>query len=158
MMGKLGTERRLLVVAVLAAVAALAAGVAQSRAGTAVRDRQFVLVETTTDRATVDVDRSGTSTPGDAFLFHSVLTTPGGTAVGTVDGHCIVLMGARNLCHSVVSLPRGTLATTFVAPAGAATLEITIDGGTRRFDRARGQILATRATSTAFREVFDVDR
>ena len=49
---------------------------------TAVRDRQFVLIETTTDPATVDVDRSGTSTPGDAFLFHSVLTTTGGVRSG----------------------------------------------------------------------------
>jgi hypothetical protein len=45
-----------------------------------------------------------------------------------------------------------------VAAAGAATLGISIDGGTGGLDRARGQITAVRATQTAFREVFDIDR
>jgi hypothetical protein len=104
------------------------------------------------------VDGSGTSTPGDEFLFRSVLTTPGGADAGSVDGHCTVLMAGQSLCHSVATLRRGTLSTTFVAAAGAATLHISIDGGTGGLDRARGQITAVRATQTAFREVFDIDR
>jgi hypothetical protein len=151
--------RRVLLTGVaVGALATIAGAASVSHAGATATDRQFVLFETTTDRATVDVDGSGTSTPGDEFLFHSALTTPGGTEVGSVDGHCTVLMGGRNLCHSVVTLRRGTLSTTFVAGAGSATLNISIDGGTGGLDRARGQITAVRATQTAFREVFDIDR
>ena len=106
----------------------------------------------------MDVDRSGGPSPGDAFIFHSVLTDAAGTTVGNVDGHCITLLGGRVLCHSVVALARGTLSTTFEAAGGSATLAISIDGGTGRYDRAGGQISATRATSTAFTEVFDIDR
>ena len=156
-MGILGTRRHLAAAAgIVAALAAAGAGIA--RADGAPRRGEFVLTETTTNRASVDVDTSGTSTPGDAFLFHSVLTDAAGARVGTVDGHCVVLLGGRNLCHSVVALARGTLSTTFVAAAGAATLAISIDGGTGAFDRARGQIRATRASQTAFREEFDIDR
>jgi hypothetical protein len=151
--------RRVLLTGIAAGAAAVVVGTAAvSHAGATANDRQFVLFETTTDRATVDVDGSGTSTPGDEFMFHSVLATPGGTDVGSVDGHCTVLMGGQNLCHSVVTLRRGTLSTTFVAAAGAAALDISIDGGTGGLDRARGQITAVRATQTAFREVFDIDR
>jgi hypothetical protein len=156
-MGIWGTRRRLLAAAGIAAVVA-AGGASMARAGGTPVHGNFVLTETTTARASVDVDRSGTSSPGDAFIFHSVLTNAAGTAVGSVDGHCVVLLGGRNLCHSVVALERGTLSTTFVAAAGSATLAISIDGGTGRYDRARGQITATRATSTAFREEFDIDR
>ena len=80
----------------------------------------------------MDVDRSGGPSPGDAFIFHSVLTNTAGTTVGHVDGHCITLLGGRVLCHSVVSLARGTLSTTFEAAGGSATLAISIDGGTGR--------------------------
>jgi len=157
-MGILGIRRRLLGAAGAAVIVAAAAGAAVAQAGGGAARGEFVLTETTTQRASVDVDGSGTSTPGDAFIFHSVLTNGSGAAVGSVDGHCVVLLGGRNLCHSVVALARGTLSTTFVAAAGSATLDISIDGGTGRLDRARGQITATRATSTAFREVFDIDR
>jgi len=157
-MGILGMRRRRLGVAGVAAVIVTTVGAAVAQGDRSAARGEFVLTETTTARASVDVDRSGTSTPGDAFIFHSVLTNASGTAVGSVDGHCVVLIGARNLCHSVVALSRGTLSTTFVATAGSATLNISIDGGTGRLDRARGQITATRATSTAFREVFDIDR
>jgi hypothetical protein len=151
--------QRVLLTGIAAGAAVMVAGTPSlSHAGATANDRRFVLFETTTDRATVDVDGSGTSTPGDEFMFHSVLATPGGTAVGSVDGHCTVLMGGRNLCHSVATLRRGTLSTTFVAAAGSATLHISIDGGTGALDRARGQITAVRATQTAFREVFDIDR
>ncbi len=156
-MGIWGTRRRLLAATGIAVVVA-AGGASIARAGGAAAHRELVLTETTTDRASVDVDRSGTSTPGDAFIFHSVLTDGAGATVGSVDGHCVVLLGARNLCHSVVSLSRGTLSTTFVADGGSATLAISIDGGTGRYDRARGQITATRATSTAFTEELDIDR
>jgi hypothetical protein len=156
-MGIWSTRRRLLAAAGIAAVVA-AGGASIARAGGTPAHGEFVLTETTTARASVDVDRSGTSSPGDAFIFHSVLTNAAGTTVGSVDGHCVVLLGGRNLCHSVVALERGTLSTTFVAAGGSATLAISIDGGTGRYDRARGQITATRATSTAFREEFDIDR
>jgi hypothetical protein len=156
-MGIWGTRRRVLAAAGIAAVVA-AGGASIARAGGPPAHGEFVLTETTTARASVDVDGSGTSTPGDAFIFHSVLTNGSGTAVGSVDGHCVVLLNERNLCHSVVALAAGTLSTTFVAAAGSATLHISIDGGTGRYDRARGQITATRATQTAFREVFDIDR
>ena len=156
-MGILGTRRGLLAAAGVA-VAVAAGGASIARAGGPPAHGEFVLTETTTARASVDVDRSGTSSPGDAFIFHSVLTNGSGATVGTVDGHCVVLLGGRNLCHSVVSLEHGTLSTTFVASAGSATLAISIDGGTGRYDRARGQITATRATQTAFREEFDIDR
>jgi len=157
-MGIMGTRRRLLAAAAITAALAAAGGASIAHADGAAARGEFVLTETTTNRASVDVDRSGTSTPGDAFIFHSVLTDAAGTRVGTVDGHCVVLLGGRNLCHSVVALGRGTLSTTFVAAAGSATLAISIDGGTGRFDRARGQIRATRASQTAFREEFDIDR
>jgi hypothetical protein len=157
-MGNLSFRRRLLGAVGMAAVTVAAGGAAVAHADRGAARGEFVLTETTTARASVDVDGSGTSTPGDAFIFHSVLTNGAGTAVGTVDGHCVVLLGARNLCHSVVSLPHGTLSTTFVAAAGSATLAISIDGGTGRLDRVHGQITATRATQTAFREVFDIDR
>jgi hypothetical protein len=151
--------RRVLLTGVAAGAAAMVVGTAAvSHAGARTNDREFVLFETTTDRATVDVDGSGTPTPGDEFMFHSVLTTPSGADAGTVDGHCTVLMAGQSLCHSVATLHRGTLSTTFVAAAGAATLHISIDGGTGGLDRARGQITAVRATQTAFREVFDIDR
>jgi hypothetical protein len=156
-MGIWSTRRRLLAATGIA-IAVAAGGASIARAGGAAAHGEFVLTETTTARASVDVDRSGTSSPGDAFIFHSVLTDGAGATVGHVDGHCVVLLGARNLCHSVVSLARGTLSTTFVATGGSATLAISIDGGTGRYDRARGQISATRATSTAFREEFDIDR
>lgn len=156
-MGIMGTRRRLLAAAAITAALAAAGGASIAHADGAAGG-EFVLTETTTNRASVDVDRSGTSTPGDAFIFHSVLTDGTGTRVGTVDGHCVVLLGGRNLCHSVVTLARGTLSTTFVAAAGSATLAISIDGGTGRFDRARGQIQAARASQTAFREEFDIDR
>jgi hypothetical protein len=158
-MGNLGTRRRVLVAAGITAAMAIvggAAGIAHADGGSG--RGEFVLTETTTNRAGVDVDGSGTPTPGDAFIFHSVLTDAGGTRVGTVDGHCVALLGGRNLCHSVVALARGTLSTTFVAAADSATLAISIDGGTGRFDRARGQIRATRASQAAFREEFDIDR
>ena len=158
-MGNLGSRRRVLAAAGIAAAMAIvggAAGIAHADGGSA--RGAFVLTETTTDRASVDVDGSGTATPGDAFIFHSVLTDAAGSRVGTVDGHCVALLGGRNLCHSVVALAHGTLSTTFVAAAGSATLAISIDGGTGRFDRARGQIRATRASQTAFREEFDIDR
>jgi hypothetical protein len=158
-MGTMGTKRRAVVLTILAAIAATVAGGASiAQAGGARPHGEFVLTETTTGRASVDVDRSGGPSPGDAFIFHSVLTNAVGTAVGSVDGHCTTLLGGRVLCHSVVSLAHGTLSTTFAAAGGSATLAISIDGGTGRFDRARGQISATRATSTAFREVFDIDR
>jgi hypothetical protein len=157
-MGILGTRRRLLAAAGIAAAVVVAGGTSIANAGGGSARGEFVLTETTTARASVDVDRSGTSSPGDAFIFHSVLTNGAGATVGSVDGHCVVLLGGRNLCHSVVSLARGTLSTTFVASAGSATLAISIDGGTGRYDRARGQISATRATQTAFREEFDIDR
>jgi len=158
-MGTMGTKRRAIVVTILAAIAATVAGGASiAQAGGSRADGEFVLTETTTGRASVDVDRSGGPSPGDEFIFHSVLTNAAGTAVGSVDGHCTTLLGSRVLCHSVVSLARGTLSTTFEAAGGSATLAISIDGGTGRYDRARGQITATRATSTAFREVFDIDR
>lgn len=157
-MGNLGTRRRRLAALgiVAAAVAAGGAGIAHASGGSA--HGEFVLIETTTSRASVDVDGSGTATPGDAFIFHSVLTDPDGTRAGAVDGHCVALLGGRNLCHSVVALAGGRLSTTFVATAGSATLAISIDGGTGRFDRAHGQIRATRASQTAFREEFDIDR
>lgn len=159
-MGITSTKRRAIVVTILAAIAATVAGGASiAHAGGSGRPHgEFVLTETTTGRASVDVDRSGGSSPGDEFIFHSVLTNAAATAVGSVDGHCTTLLDGRVLCHSVVSLARGTLSTTFVAAGGSATLAISIDGGTGRYDRARGQITATRATSTAFREVFDIDR
>ena len=140
------------------AVAVAAGGTSIARAGGPPAHAEFVLTETTTGRASVDVDGSGTSSPGDAFIFHSMLMNGSGATVGTVNGHCVVLLGGRNLCHSVVSLARGALSTTFVASAGSATLAISIDGGTGRYDRTRGQITATRATQTAFREEFDIDR
>lgn len=158
-MGTMGTRRRAIVLTILAAIAATVAGGASiAHAGGARAHGEFVLTETTTGRASVDVDRSGGPSPGDEFIFHSVLTNAAATAVGSVDGHCTTLLGGRVLCHSVVSLARGTLSTTFEAAGGSATLAISIDGGTGRYDRARGQISATRATSTAFREVFDIDR
>ena len=151
--------RRTLITGLVAGIAAIAVGGASlADAGSTAAGGRFVLIETTTDRATVDVDRSGTSTPGDEFIFHSVLTNAAGTQVGSVNGHCTVLPGARNLCHSVVALARGTLSTTFVAAAGSAQLAISIDGGTGRLGRSRGQITATRASQTAVREVFDIDR
>ena len=157
-MTSLGFGRRALHMGLVAGIAAIVAGGA-SLAGAhgSPAGSRFVLLETTTDRAIVDVDQSGTPTPGDAFIFHSVLTNAAGTQVGTVNGHCVTLLGSRNLCHSVVSLARGRLSTTFVAAAGSARLAISIDGGTGAFDRAGGQIIATRATQTAFREVFDID-
>jgi hypothetical protein len=157
-MGIMGTRRRLAFGAVVAAIAATAIGASMAQADGPRRPGEFVLTETTTARASVDVDRSGTSSPGDAFLFHSVLTNSAGATVGSVNGHCVTLMGGRVLCHSVVSLAHGTLSTTFVAAGGSATLRISIDGGTGRYDRARGQITATRASQTAFREEFDIDR
>jgi hypothetical protein len=157
-MGIPGTRRRLLAAAGITAALAAGGGAAIAHADKAAAHGEFVLTETTTNRASVDVDRSGTPTPGDAFIFHSVLTDGAGARVGTVDGHCVALLGGRNLCHSVVALARGTLSTTFVAAAGSATLAISIDGGTGHFDRARGQITATRASQTAFREEFDIDR
>ena len=159
-MGTIDTRRRAIVVTILAAVAATVAGGASiAHAGSTGRAHgEFVLTETTTQRASVDVDGSGGPSPGDAFMFRSVLSNPAGTAVGSVDGHCTTLLGGRVLCHSVVSLAHGTLSTTFVAAAGSATLAISIDGGTGLYDRARGQISATRATSVAFRETFDIDR
>jgi hypothetical protein len=157
-MGILGMRRRPFSAAVIAVIAAAAGGAAVAHADRGTARGEFVLTETTTARASVDVDRSGPSTQGDAFLFHSVLTNEAGARVGSVNGHCVVLLGGRSLCHSVATLARGTLSTTFVAAAGSATLHISIDGGTGRFDRSRGQISATRATSTAFSEVFDIDR
>ena len=66
-----------------------------------------------------------------------MLTDGAGPTVGSVDGHCVVLLGARNLCHSVVSLARGTLSTTFVAAGGSATLAISIDGRPREVISSR---------------------
>jgi hypothetical protein len=157
-MGIMGTRRRLVCGAVAAAIAATAIGASIAQADGPRRHGEFVLIETSTARASVDVDGSGTSSPGDAFIFHSVLTTAAGATVGSVDGHCVVLLGGRVLCHSVVSLAHGTLSTTFAAAGGSATLAISIDGGTGTYDRARGQITATRASQTAFREEFDIDR
>lgn len=158
-MGTSGMRRRAIAVSIVAAIAAIAGGGASiAQAGGSTARGEFVLTETTTARAVVDVDGSGTSTPGDEFVFHSVLTNAAGATAGGVNGHCTALLGGRSLCHSVVSLTRGTLSTTFVAAAGSATLAISIDGGTGAYDRARGQITATRATQTAFREVFDIDR
>ncbi len=157
-MGTMGAKQRAAVVTILAAIAATVVGGASiAHAGGSRAHGEFVLTETTTGRASVDVDRSGGSSPGDEFMFHSVLANATGTAVGSVDGHCTTLLGGRVLCHSVVSLAHGTLSTTFVANAGSVTLAISIDGGTGRYDRARGQITATRATPTAFREEFDID-
>jgi hypothetical protein len=158
-MGTRVTKRRAIAVSIVAAIAATAGGGASiAQAGDSSAQGRLVLTETTTGRASVDVDGSGTATPGDEFIFHSVLTNASGATVGAVNGHCTALLGGRNLCHSVVSLAHGTLSTTFVAAGGAATLVISIDGGTGRYDRARGQISATRATSVAFREEFDIDR
>lgn len=117
----------------------------------------FRLIETTTNRATVDVDRSGSSTPGDEFIFHSTLANGVGTIVGTVDGHCTQLLSATTMCHAVVTLRAGTLSTTFVAAVGAPELHITIDGGTGAFDTAHGQITAKAISATAFSEVIDID-
>ena len=157
-MGIRGTRRRSLAATAVAAVVVAAAGASIAHAGGSGARGEFVLTETTTNRASVDVDGSGTPTPGDAFIFHSVLTNASGAQVGTVNGHCVTLLGSRVLCHSVVALAHGTLSTTFVAAGGSAALAISIDGGTGRYDRARGHITATRASQTAFREEFDIDR
>ena len=158
-MGTSGTRRRALAVSIVGAIVGIAGGGASiAHAGGSAARGELILTETTTARASVDVDGSGTPTPGDEFIFHSVLTDASGDTVGGVNGHCTAMLGGRNLCSSVVSLEHGTLSTTFVAAAGAPTLAISIDGGTGRYDRARGQISAVRATSVAFLETFDIDR
>src|SRR3954467_6026383 len=116
-MGTMGTKRRAIVVAILAAIAATVAGGASiAHAGGARSHGEFVLTETTTGRASFDVDRSGGSSPGDAFIFHSVLTDAAATAVGTVDGHCTTLLDGRGLCPSALHPSHRTPSTPFPAP------------------------------------------
>lgn len=152
-----GRGGRLLLAAGVATMALAAGRATHARAVVGPEGLRLVLVETTTDRAVVDVDGSGGSSAGDEFIFHAVLTRLGGKTVGGVDGHCTTLLESRVLCHAVYRLRGGTLSTTFAAQAGDATLHISIDGGTGPFDEARGQIVATRASQTAFREVVDID-
>ena len=61
-MGIWGTRRRLLAATGIA-VAVAAGGASIARAGGAAAHGEFVLAETTTARASVDVDRSGGPTP-----------------------------------------------------------------------------------------------
>jgi hypothetical protein len=152
MIGNRTTRRAVWVGLALVVVAAV--GGASAAAGS---EHGFRLIETTTHRATVDVDRSGSSTPGDEFIFHSTLANGAGTIVGSVDGHCTQLLSATTMCHAVMTLRAGTLSTTFVAAVGSPTLHIAIDGGTGAFDRAHGQITATAVSATAFSEVIDID-
>ena len=74
-MGTSGTKRRAGRRPIVAAIAATVAGGASiAHAGGSAARGEFILTETTTARASVDVDGSGTPTPGDEFIFHSVLT------------------------------------------------------------------------------------
>jgi hypothetical protein len=151
--------RRVLVTALLVAVTAvIAGGVSLARAGgTGSGDADvLVLKEKQTKSVFVNVNPNGPA--GNEFVFHSTLSNASGQ-VGTVDGLCVFVLARTAQCHVTATLPGGTLTVSALLPASnrPVTTHGSIDGGTGRYDEARGQVTIVPQTNTLSTDTFDID-
>jgi hypothetical protein len=151
--------RRLLATALLAAVTALIVGgvsLARAGGGDNGKDETFVLFDKQTKSAFVETNPSGPV--GNEFIFHSTLSNSGGQ-VGTLDALCVVVFVNRAQCHGTVRLPGGTLTISGLVSTSNSptTSHASIDGGTGRYDEARGQIRIVQHTETTSTDTFDID-
>lgn len=160
--------RKFLPLAIAAGVAALvvgsvslASGSSSARVQTAKDSPDLVFLDITVHTATVDVDNSHSFTPGDEFIFNSVLKNPDGTkTLGTVQGYCVAtdLSQSPNTAHCVTT---ATFAGGTIEGDGLSSqqgsFKLAVTGGTGQFDQARGEITIQPLSADRSIDTLDID-
>jgi hypothetical protein len=117
----------------------------------------MVLTEVNNGGVFVNVRHQNRPRPGDEFIFRSKLLNADGDRVGSINGICTIVLRGKVLCQATVRLPGGTLSATAVSTEEARVTHIAINGGTGRYDRARGQVTSTTTGPNTSRDVIDLD-
>jgi hypothetical protein len=153
--------RRVVVTAITAALVAMAiGGVSLARAGGGhASNHTLRFTETQTASAFVDISHTKNGKPGDEFIFHSKLAKPsGGATVGSLDVACTLVVGGHVQCLGTATLPGGTLSVTALVQAnGNPPTHISVNGGTGKFAKVRGDGLSTPTGATTDDDVFHLN-
>ncbi len=136
--------RKLLVIATLAALGALAVGGAAFASGSNDHSgRTITVIEKGTSANFVDLGAKGPSF-GDEFFFQSQLWNADKTRqVGTNVGYCVAQLGGVDHCQGTAKLAGGTIEWAGSVPGNAQRFRIAITGGSGAFREAEGQIAIT---------------
>jgi hypothetical protein len=132
--------RKLLVIASIAALAALAiGGGAFASTSTDGPPRVINLIEKTTSSNYVDLGAKGFS-PGDEYMFASQFWNVDRTRqIGSNNGYCVVLSPQAQHCVGTAHLKGGTIE--YAGSPGANGGTIAITGGTGIYREAEGQVV-----------------
>ena len=108
------------------------------------------LVATTTQSTPLDLGAPGIS-QGDEFIFHDVLTTPGGKQVGHNNGYAVVTSTANGGAAEFVvtsTLSGGQITFQGSNSPAATTFFAAVTGGTGIYRNVRGQARVHNVSST----------
>ena len=150
--------QRLLVIGALVVAAVALAGGSASASGGSSSETTLRFLEVRTSVQQVDVGAPGTSA-GDEFILGGRLRNLADTETrGHSSDVCTVLSdsGAPLHCVSVVWLSGGTLELAGAA-SGGPNFRLAITGGTRAYDTARGEVIASPGANGNEVLTFDID-
>jgi hypothetical protein len=148
---------------VLAALMIAAGSALVSNAGTAQAQR-LKLQDVSDKFEFVDVGRpasgEGDFSPGDMLIFENILRNEAGTKdVGRFISNCTMSVPPMALCRGTLWLEDGKIEiSTAVDFSDADTIHSAINGGTQRYDTARGQVVLGRQISPGVRALMVVLR
>ena len=156
-----GTARRLLFMAISAAVLAAAiGGVSFARAGDGSGPQTLVFKEVDTGGKFINISHTQNGAPGDEFIFSAKLINGQNMRIGTLDAKCTLALNGRLLCEGTMRFRGGyvTLSGTIGADEQDGTVDhIAVTGGTGRFDMAHGQLISTSTGQNTANDVLDLD-
>jgi len=157
-----GTARRVVVMAVAAAVlAAIVGGVSLARAGGSTGPQTLVFNEIDTGGKFINISHTQNGAPGDEFVFSAKLVNGQNMRIGSLNAKCTLVLHQRLLCDGVMRFRGGTLTLEGLVGANenstGTTDHIAVTGGTGRFDRAQGQLFSTSTGDNTSHDVLDID-
>ena len=156
-----GTARRVVIMAVVAAVIAAAiGGVSLARAGGSSGPQTLVFKEVDAGAKFINISHTKNGAPGDGFIFSAKLINRQNMRSGSLDAKCTLALHGRLLCEGVMRFHGGTV--TLEGSVGANEPHGTIDhiavtGGTGSFDQAHGQLISRSTSDTTSHDVLDLD-
>ncbi len=161
-MGRIhGTARRIVIMAVAAAVlAAVVGGVSFARAGSGGGQQTLVFKEVDTGAKFINISHTKNGAPGDEFTFTAKLINRQNMRIGSLQAKCTLGLQNRLLCDGIMRFRGGyiTLYGTVGANEPDGTLDrIAVTGGTGRFDHAHGQLLSRSTSDNTSNDVLDLD-
>lgn len=137
--------RRLLTLALAAAIGLVGAGFTTAVAATRIaQEETLVLAEHTVNGRNVDlVGKPDAFNPGDRYLFRSVLRDDHDVRVGQMFVDCVVQFAKEDACSHVYDLAnRGTITALGMIPVSqlkvGGTWQLAITGGTGEFENVGG--------------------